>query len=382
MMYIHKFIVATFALSMGFSMASCVKVNPIDVDDEAQAELLKRDRKKWAEEEALLEKNKAEATERIEENERLRKLYLEDLRAYKQSDHMLMFGWFAHWNPSSPDATFSLDHLPDSVDFISNWGQQWNLSPEMKAQWDRLREKGTRMTAGWIVEHVGDGIYGSVPEGGWSTDPMTAIEQYARMICDSIEKYGYDGIDIDYEPSFNSPFKEKSRKDTGRNIKHCGDWDEENLSEGKIAIISCEEKSNKDRENHFFRKIREFLPPHKMMNVNGSIHFLDPEVAGLFDYYVFQAYHNTAYNWSTKAAALIQQNKAQPKQFIYTETFQTNPTNAGKFVEQYAKEVKGSLSGMVGGIGAFHINEDYLYGPNYKNVRAAIAEMNPPFVNK
>lgn len=376
MININKSIVASLALFVGLGLASCTKVSPVDVDDHAQAELLKRDRQKWADEEAALAKNKADSTAIAEENKRLRELYLEDLRAYKKSDHMIMFGWFAYWNPTSPDHTFSLDHLPDSVDFISNWGQQWKLSDEMKAQFARLKEKGTRMTAGWIVEHVGDGIHGSVPEGGWSTDPMEAITQYARLICDSIEKYGYDGIDIDYEPQFASPWK------SGKcNTRHCGDWCE-NGAGGKIPIISCEQNRNKERENHFFRKIREFLPEGKMMNINGSIGWIDLEVADLFDYFVAQSYGNTATSWTDEAERLINAGKAKPSQFIYTESFQTAPDKANAFVNNYAKRVKTDLKGRVGGIGAFHINEDYLYGPNYKNVKAAIAEMNPPFVNK
>lgn len=377
MININKSIVASLALFVGLGIASCVKVSPVDVDDQAQAELLKRDRQKWADEEAALAKNKADSAARAEENKRLRELYLEDLRAYKKSEHMIMFGWFAYWNPESPDHTFSLDHLPDSVDFISNWGGQWNLDPVRKEQFARLKEKGTRMTAGWIVEHVGDGIHGSVPAGGWDKDPMKAIEQYARMICDSIEKYNYDGIDIDYEPEFASPWKKDKC-----NTRHCGDWCEEGVN-GKIPIISCDRTANKERENHFFRKMREFLPKHKMLNINGSIGWIDPEVMDQFNYFVFQSYNNTAASrWASVADSWIRRGKAKANQFIYTESFQTNPGNANNFVNNYAKQVKDKLKGRVGGIGAFHINEDYLYGPNYKNVRAAIAEMNPPFVNK
>lgn len=345
--------------------ASCSKVSPLDVDDEAQAALLVRDQKKWAEEAETLKKNRADSAAIAEENKRLREIYLADLRAYKKTKHTVMFGWFAYWNPTSPDATFSLDHLPDSVDFISNWGQQWNLGPERIAQWDRMREKGTRMTAGWIIENIGDGLK-NAPAGGWSNVPEVAIEQYARAIADSVKKYNYDGIDLDYEPEFSSPFKPGN---------HCGDWPKNGEDWSvKKALISCYQTSNKDNENLFFKKLREFLPEEKMMNINGSIGWIDPKVTHLFNYFVFQSYNGTADRWvSTANAVMAANSKIKPEQFIYTESFQTNPNNANAF----SRYVTYAQRYNAGGIGAFHINEDWLYS-KYANVRGAISALNPP----
>lgn len=367
MAYLNK-IATALALTMLAGVVSCTKVAPIDVDDIPQAKLLERDKKKWAEEDALLAKNKADSAAIAEENKRLRELYLEDLRAYKKSKHMVMFGWFAYWNPTSPDKTFSLDHLPDSVDFVSNWGQQWNLDEVRKGQLARLQEKGTRMTAGFIIENVGDGLQ-NAPEGGWPSDPDAAVDAYAKALCDSIAKYNYDGIDIDYEPAYRSPFKDGN---------HCGDWEVPT----KIALISCDRSTNKERENRFFRKIRELLPAEKMLNINGSIDYLDKSVTGLFNYFVYQSYNNTATSWLSTTSKVMRENSSiKPEQFIYTETFQTAPNKAASFVKNYAEKIK-NLQGQAGGIGAFHINEDYLYGPEYKNVKAAISLLNPPFSNQ
>lgn len=352
------------------AIVSCTDITPIDVDDIPQKELYKRDLKKWAEEEETLRKNKADSAAIAEENKKLREAYLADLREYKKSKHMVMFGWFAYWNPTSPDNTFSLDHLPDSVDFVSNWGASWNLSEEKKAQLARLHEKGTRMTVGWIIENIGDGLQNR-PEGGWSNEPYKAVEQYAKAICDSIEKYGYDGIDIDYEPQFLSPFKQGN---------HCGDWS--TPWEKNRALISCNQDSNKEYENHFFKKIREYLPKEKLLNINGSIGWIDPQVADVFDYFVFQSYDRTYQVWESTAIKLMQQQpKVKAEQFIYTETFQTKPNNANQFFKYASFVTQNKGKAKAGGIGAFHINEDWLYGPDYKNVRAAISEMNPPFNN-
>lgn len=358
------------------STTACTKISPLDVDDEAQAALLARDRKKWAEEAEQLKKNQADSAALSEENKRLREIYLEDLRAYKKTKHPVMFGWFSAWNPASPDKTFSLDNLPDSVDFISNWGQQWNLDEVRMAEFKRLKERGIRMTAGWIVEGVGNGLQ-NAPAGGWSTDPHTAIAQYARAIADSVIKYGYDGIDVDYEPGFSSPWK------LGKpNPMHCGDWVDQTTGERitdwsknpNRPIISCEQNGNKEYENLFFTKLREYLPEGTMLNVNGSIDYLDPSITSLFNYFVYQSYNNTPSRWvSTTTQVMRANSKITADQFIYTESFQTNPINANGFVKNYAEFAKANKAG---GIGAFHINEDYLYS-KYANVKNAIQLLNP-----
>ncbi len=45
-------------------------------------------------------------------------------------------------------------------------------------------------------------------------------------------------------------------------------------------------------------------------------------------------------------------------QFIYTESFQNAPDKANSFVDHYANFAVNNADKFVGGIGAFHINED------------------------
>lgn len=59
----------------------------------------------------------------------------------------MMFVWFAYWNPTSPDRTFNLNELPDSVDFVSNWGP-WNNLSDISLNWGRAHDRGIRMTMG------------------------------------------------------------------------------------------------------------------------------------------------------------------------------------------------------------------------------------------
>lgn len=356
------------------SIASCTKIVPLDIDDQAQQELIeKREKPKKEAEDKLLAENKADSAKISEANKVNREKYLEDLRAYKKSDHMLMFGWFANWNPESPDPVFNLDLLPDSVDFVSNWGPSFNLSDAHKAQLKRAHERGIRMTIGWIVGDVGQGI--NAPEGGWlqwkdeqgNVDWRKSIEAYAQALADSIQKYDYDGFDLDYEPAYISPDGKR---------QSCGTWDDPSV----VAIISCSQSGNKERENYFYQQLREkfdekekVMGKELMLNINGAIHWLDPEAAPLFDYFIAQSYNNTGARWAGSVDRFASKGITR-KQMLITETFQTNEKNANAFVQNYAQL---AIREGLGGVGAFHINEDHIYGNNYGNIRAAIQLMNP-----
>ena len=135
--------------------------------------------------------------------------YYAQLRAYKKTDHPVAFGWFGNWTGNGATLEKCLAGLPDSVDFVSIWGNWRHLT---EAQTKDLRYvqnvKGTKALMCFIVQNIGDQL---TPEEykdnyldfwGWNENKEEAIKKYAHAICDSIDKYGYDGFDIDYEPNF------------------------------------------------------------------------------------------------------------------------------------------------------------------------------------
>ena len=157
--------------------------------------------------------------------------YYEALRAYKKSDHPVTFGWYSGWTGVGDNMYNMLRGIPDSMDIVSLWGGAFNLTPAQEEDLREVREvKGTRilycqhimdigrsMTPAEVEnDHIVNGKqYDSYEEAmaaywGWygnsgDTSPEgieTAIRKYARVITDSINKYGYDGFDIDYEPNF------------------------------------------------------------------------------------------------------------------------------------------------------------------------------------
>lgn len=346
---------------------SCTKIESLNIEETAVKELYsKRDSLKWIEEDAARKKNLEDSIAISAENARLYELYLEDLRAYKESEHPVMFGWFNAWEPASPSAYSQLTLLPDSMDIVSIWGtdKMFNLNDEKKEQLKEIQAKGTKVIIGWIIENIGDQIVWD--KTFWPDEPEDAIRAYAQAITDSINKYGYDGFDIDYEPSYASPFKAGN---------HCGDWS--NPWELNKALISCNRDYNKEYENLFFRTMRELLGPDKILNINGSIDWLDPESAHLFNYFVVQSYNGTHASWTNKVLNRLQYAGVKKNQIIYTESFENKEQNRLNF-RRYADFVVNTLDRDAGGIGAYHINEDALDNNNYQHIRKAISIMNPP----
>ena len=129
--------------------------------------------------------------------------YYAQLRAYKKTDHPVAFGWFGNWTGNGATLEKCLAGLPDSVDFVSIWGNWRHLT---EAQTKDLRYvqnvKGTKALMCFIVQNPEEYKDNYLDFWGWNENKEEAIKKYAHAICDSIDKYGYDGFDIDYEPNF------------------------------------------------------------------------------------------------------------------------------------------------------------------------------------
>lgn len=147
-------------------------------------------------------------------------------------------------------------------------------------------------------------------------------------------------------------------------------------------IISCSSYDNKEYENLFFQTLRNGLDKleakdgkKKILNINGSIHYLSPEMAPLFSYFVAQSYNGSYSGWTSRITNRLGNDVKD--QIIYTETFESGQANRISF-ENYANFVVNNLNREAGGIGAYHINADSFDKNEYRYVRNAISIMNPP----
>ena len=222
--------------------------------------------------------------------------YYKALREYKKSDHPIVFGWYSEWTGAGTNMNNQLRGIPDSMDIISLWGGAFNLTEAQKSDLKEVREKkGLRVLYCRIITNIGgghtpaevekdyivDGVeYKSEDEAmaaywGWygnygdtSAEGIEkAIRKYARVIIDSINKYNYDGFDIDFEPHFGY----------GGNLS-----------------------SYSDRMHIFLDELSKELGPKsgtgRILMVDGEPQTLKPESGPLLDYYVVQAYYCTADN--------------------------------------------------------------------------------------
>ncbi|MCS2397888.1 glycoside hydrolase family 18 [Bacteroides thetaiotaomicron] len=217
--------------------------------------------------------------------------YYKALREYKKSDHPIVFGWYSEWTGTGTNMNNQLRGIPDSMDIVSLWGGAFNLTEAQKSDLKEVREKkGLRVLYCQHITDIGrshtpasvendfivDGVqYNSKDEAmaaywGWygnygdtsEEGQEKAIRKYARVIIDSINKYNYDGFDIDFEPNFG----------------YSG-----NLS------------GNSDRMHIFLDELsKEFGPKSgtgRILMVDGEPQTLNKESGPLLDYYVVQAYY-------------------------------------------------------------------------------------------
>lgn len=318
--------------------------------------------------------------------------YYEALRAYKNTKHQIAFGWFGGWSGEGAYMKSSLAGIPDSVDIVSIWGNWSNLTEMQKKDLQFCQEtKGTRFTLCFIITDVGTQLTPDyVTEGleenqkedainkfwGWDTNREEAIRKYARAIVDTINKYNYDGFDIDYEPHFGNP--------------------------GNIV-------SNSENMITFVKELGKYLGPKsgsgKLLMIDGEPQSLPSELGPYFDYLIVQSYYCTgdkdlnnrllrrgpgqAPNALVTNFKDVMSEEEITNKLIVTENFEAVDVamNGGyDYTDQYGNKMK-SLEGMArwkpengfekGGVGTYHMEAEYGTDPEYKNLRKAIQIMNP-----
>lgn len=295
--------------------------------------------------------------------------YYADLRAYKQrTDHEVFFGWFGGWNTKSPNMRGSLKSVPDSVDIISIWSGTYDREDMEYVQ----NVKGTRVTF-TIFAH-------KIPQNfleGENHDQVTreAIERYAMALIDTMNTYGYQGIDLDYEPGYQDP---AGGPFTGPLV-------------GPTNVYP----NYRDNMEIFVKKLGEFIGPKsgtdKLLIIDGVPYDVKPELAEYFNYGVVQAYNSRSYydlqNRFNRAAA----REWKPEQYIFAETFEGGMAangGVGHLLEDgktrvpsilgmasFLPEYNGKKAKRKGGCGTYHMENDYDNSPNYKFTREAIQIM-------
>lgn len=279
--------------------------------------------------------------------------YFERLRAYKKTDHSLAFGWFGSWTAIGASEQTRLSSTPDSMDIISMWSQWHSLTPEQIADKEYTQKiKGTKVvfciSAKDMPEHF--------KEDGVITD--ASIVAYAKAYGkDSMDKYQYDGIDIDFETA----------------VDHQGPL---NTTPGLFK--------------KFCQELSKYIGPNsgtgRLFCIDGNIDYLDDGIAELCDYAVSQAYSCTsAWNLDSRTTSAVGAGW-RPEQIIFTENFESLWKSGGVTHTTADGQQMVSLLGMAYyaktstscGFGAYHMEYEYGHADMpYKYMRQAIQLANP-----
>lgn len=192
--------------------------------------------------------------------------YYQALREYKKTKHKIAFGWYGSWTAVGASYQTRLQSAPDSMDIISIWSQWHSLTPEQIADKEFVQKiKGTKVTFTIFSDKMPEPFLTEIG-GGEYTDE--AIEAYAKAYCkDSMDKYSYDGIDIDYEPGYGA---------SGPFVGH---------------------------DNELFRKLilamSKYVGPKsgtgRLLMIDGVPYAVHADVADCFDYGIVQAYKSYGY---------------------------------------------------------------------------------------
>lgn len=301
--------------------------------------------------------------------------YYANLRAYKaRGDHEIFFGWFGGWSANTSSMINFLESVPDSVDVISIWGDYRGLT---KKQLDDLRfvqnVKGTRVSFTVFAHRIPDEFMSgekkeiATPEG---------IEAYAKSLVDTMYKYGYQGIDLDYEPGYMEfpgvPF-------TGPLVGPLNVWPDY-MNNMEI----------------FVKALGKYIGPKSgttdLLIIDGVPYHLKDGLAEYFNYGVVQSYNSPGFTDLQTRFNSAAAKGWLPEQYVFTETFEGSKASSGgvnhklreggtvpslEGMARFKPEYKGEIVKRKGGCGTYHMENDYFSKPiNYKYTRNAIFWMN------
>lgn len=367
--------------------------------------------------------------------------YYANLRAYRKSEHEIMFGYYQGWGGSSSSYEHSLMGLPDSMDIVSLWGAGFNYNEEQIADLKMAQEKkGLKCLLVFICHSVGTQISPDYVKNASEENPAVIRDRYTGEVGTytsyQAARRAFWGMDQNDGPNNTPEMEEKAIKAVElyadslcyiiNEVLHVDgfDWDFEfgyavGDNDGDIigdhsSVISKEQGHN--RTLAFAKRMREGLGDKIFMIDGVPQSLLAPEACIYFDYFAHQAYGSGAtslsesamdsrYNQTVTAFSPYMEEEEIAKRTVLLETFERSYTdgesgktyfgfNTWTLRDRTPSGYKGgSFEGMArwepivngkyvhkGGIGAYLINNAYnTPGWNYfyPQLRDCIQIMNP-----
>jgi hypothetical protein len=233
-----------------------------------------------------------------------------------------------------------------------------------------LHNIGTGITPAWVAEKVKaenpnvssaelttltkkatEEYWGFTSGVKGSEDHTAAIQKYAEALVDTIVKTGYDGLDIDWEPSGGGDGDGSLKGSGGRYLHEV------------VKVVG----------KYFGPKATE-RPGGKYyyFAIDGEIWNAYKESAPYFDYFITQAYGNGSVGELNYRVSVLKSwcgDYYDYRKHIFTDNFESSWKSGGVLLKQAAYNHE---DGPKGGVGAFRLDNDYDNAPDYKYVRQAI----------
>ena len=250
--------------------------------------------------------------------------------------------------------------------------------------------KGTKVLISCLVFDIGDQITPTQTDKsitwkewrhkfwGWGDDEasqIAATEKYANAICDTIDKYGYDGFDLDAEPDYAQPFATEKEL-----------WVNPKVMEAFVKTMS--------------KRIGPKSGTGRMFVVDGQPERIPAEYGNDLNYFILQAYASSS-NYGLNERFAVQADHFKDhltpaqvaRKIIVCENFESSAGTGGARFTLDNGTVVPSLWGMAywrptydgvsyskGGVGTYHMEYEYNVSGqtgNYPFLRKAIQIMNP-----
>lgn len=316
--------------------------------------------------------------------------YYANLRAWKETSRNygrpVSFGWFSNWSPEGPIRKGYLSSLPDSIDFISMWSGPFSLNEAKIADKNIFQQKkGGKLFVCYIMHNIGTGItpasvaqkvqeenpdassdeltklikkatevyWGFTSGVKGSEDHIASIKRYAKALVDTIAATGYDGLDLDWEPTVGGD-------DDGSLFAGNG-WSES----GEYLHVLIEELGK-----YFGPKATE-RPNGKYfyLLLDGEVTSTQKETVQYLDYLISQAYGNHDVTNRVNDTKRHYGELYDFRKHIFCENFESYWNTGGGLLDQAAYN---HPEGPKGGVGAFRLDNDYDNTPDYRYMRQAI----------
>lgn len=299
------------------------------------------------------------------QNSQLYAKYLENLRAYKQTEHKLVYVWFDNSNKIPASRAQHITDVPDSVDVISL------MSPGDLANWELKDIETVRKDKGTKVIYTIDfdaikAAYNEKMELATDEEPMN--QDFTGFLIDSletalsfVEKYNYDGICVAY---------------TGKSRLHMREAELREYTANENAFINIMADWYGRHQNKmivFYGNPQNLIDPALVQNARS---ILIPATTALsLEHFSFLYEMGKAENVPTDRYGLV------VNAIDLTDVNQViGYLNDGSLaIDGLAKWATSPHAGMeVTAVGIYNVSSDY-YNPQqiYNHTRAMISSINP-----